>query len=49
MPATYISEIYDIDPKLADLYRKILALNTYLLFTREDLNMTEEEYRNSGY
>lgn len=45
---SYISEIYEIDPKLADLYKKILSLNTYLLFTREDLNLTEEDMKQLG-
>lgn len=32
----YIADIYDLEPKLPDLYRKILALNDYLLFTNSN-------------
>ena len=28
----YVADIYELDPKLPDLYRKILALNDYMLF-----------------
>ena len=45
---SYIREIYEIDPDLAQLYKKILSLNTYLLFTREDLNLTEENMKQLG-
>lgn len=31
----YVAEIYDLDPKLPDLYRKLLALNDYILFTND--------------
>lgn len=45
---SYMQEIYDIDPNLLDLYRKILALNNYLLFTQEDLHMTDENKMQLG-
>ena len=45
---SYLSDIYDIEPKLADLYRKILALNNYLLLTRENLGMTDENNMQIG-
>lgn len=45
---SYAADIYEIDPKLPDLYRKIIALNTYLLFTREDLNLTEDDMKQLG-
>ena len=45
---SYMKEIYDVDPNLLDLYRKILALNNYLLFTQEDLNMTDENKMQIG-
>ena len=32
----YIADIYDLEPKLPELYRKILALNDYLLFTNSN-------------
>ena len=45
---SYISDIYELDPKLPDLYRKILALNTYLLYTKEDLGLTEDDKKQIG-
>ena len=44
----YMKEIYEINPTLIDLYRKILALNDYLLFTKEDIGMTEEDKHQLG-
>ena len=44
----YMEEIYEINPTLIDLYRKILALNDYLLFTKEDIGMTEEDKHQFG-
>ena len=44
----YMKEIYEINPTLIDLYRKILALNDYLLFTKEDIGMTEENKHQFG-
>ena len=44
----YMEEIYEINPTLIDLYRKILALNDYLLFTKEDIGMTEEDKHQLG-
>ena len=44
----YMKEIYEINPTLIDLYRKILALNDYLLFTKEDIGMTEEDKHQFG-
>ena len=45
---SYLSEIYDINPKLSDLYRKIIALNNYLLLTRENLGMTDDNKMQIG-
>lgn len=42
---TYIADIYDLEPKLPDLYRKILSLNDYLLFTNDE-NMISEDNKN---
>ena len=38
---SYVQFIYQLDPQLPDLYRKIMALNDYLLFTREDVGITD--------
>ena len=45
---SYLSDIYDINPKLSDLYRKIIALNNYLLLTKETLGMSEENKMQIG-
>lgn len=45
---SYISSIYELDPKLPDLYRKIIALNSYLLYTKEDIGMTEDDKKQIG-
>ena len=45
---SYLSDIYDINPKLPDLYRKIIALNNYLLLTKETLGMSEENKMQIG-
>jgi hypothetical protein len=37
-----------IDPSLIDLYGKIIALNDYLLFEKEDLGMTDENKMQLG-
>lgn len=44
---SYLSDVYDINPKLPDLYRKILALNNYLLFTRE-IELTDDDKKQMG-
>ncbi len=46
---SYLSEIYDVDPRLPDLYRKILALNDYLLFVREDVGITDTDKKLLGF
>lgn len=45
---SYLSDIYDINPKLPDLYRKILALNNYLLLTKENIGITDENKMQLG-
>ena len=45
---SYLSNIYDINPKLPDLYRKIIALNNYLLLTKETLGMNEDNKMQIG-
>lgn len=44
----YLGDIYDIEPKLADMYRKILTLNRYMLFTKEDLGITDKDMKLAG-
>ena len=43
----YIADIYDLEPRLPDLYRKILALNDYLLFTNAN-ELTEDSNNQLG-
>lgn len=45
---SYLNDIYDINPKLPDLYRKIIALNNYLLFTKEDIGITDDNTMQLG-
>ena len=40
----YSDEIYDLNPKLIGLYEKILVLNTYLLLSKSDLNITDKPH-----
>lgn len=44
---SYVADIYEINPKLPELYRKIIALNDYLLFSREFV-LTEENKMQMG-
>ena len=45
---TFSEEIEKINPKLLDLYEKIIALNNYLLFEKEDIGMTDENKMQLG-
>lgn len=45
---SYMSEIYNLNPRLLDLYRKIIALNDYLLFTNSKLEITEDNQLQMG-
>ena len=44
----YKSEIDNINPKLIKIYKEILLLNDYLLFTKEDLGITDENKLQMG-
>lgn len=44
----YIREVNDLNPKLADLYEKIIALNNYLLYTKADFELTDENKMQLG-
>lgn len=44
----YAEDIYEISPKLIDLYEKILALNNYLLLSKENLDINDKETRQIG-
>ena len=44
----YENEINNINPELIDLYNKILLINDYLLLTKEDLGLTDENKMQLG-
>ena len=44
----YETEINRLNPELIDLYKKILLLNDYLLLTKEDLGLTDENKMQIG-
>lgn len=46
---SYLNDIYDVNPILPDLYRKILALTNYLLFTKEDLGINDKQKLQFGF
>lgn len=37
-----VEKISDLNPELPEIYAQIMALNKYVLFTREDLGMTDD-------
>lgn len=44
----YSEEIYELNPKLIELYDKIIALNTFLLLSKSDLNINDKNTRLIG-
>lgn len=44
----FINEINDINPKLIDLYNKIISLNTYLLYTKNDFGIDDNNKMQLG-
>lgn len=44
----YYKDISMVDPTLPDLYNKIMAMNTYLLFEKEDLGISDKNNRQIG-
>lgn len=43
-----IGEVYDFSPELADWYRQIVILNDYLLFTKNNMGISERNKKQSG-
>lgn len=43
-----IGELYEISPELPSLYRDIIIINDYLLFTKNNMGMSEENKKQSG-
>ena len=46
--ASYEDDIKHLNPDLCDLYRKILAINSYLLYTNENVEITDKNKRQIG-
>lgn len=46
--ASYEEDINSINPKLMDLYKKIIALNTYLLYVNGEENLTDKNKMQIG-
>ena len=44
----YEEEISNINPQLCELYRKIISLNNYLLFTKNDIGMSDKNKMQIG-
>lgn len=44
----YKKEIERLSPELCDLYSKIIALNNYSLFTKENIGMTDKDTKQIG-
>lgn len=43
-----IGELYELSPELPSLYRDILLLNDYLLFTKNNMGISENDKKQSG-
>ena len=43
-----IGELYEMSPELPSLYRDIIIINDYLLFTKNNMGMSEENKKQSG-
>lgn len=43
-----IGEIYELNPELPSLYRDIVILNEYLLFTKNNMGISEKNKKQSG-
>ena len=44
----YMDDIERLDPSLKDLYTKIISLNNYLLYTKSDFGLTDEQKMQLG-
>lgn len=45
---TLVGELYDICPELPQLYREIRTINEYLLFTKNNMGISEKNKKQSG-
>ena len=44
----YVADIYELDPKLPELYRNIIALNEYMLFSVNDIEINDKNKNQLG-
>ena len=44
----YIADIYELDPKLPELYRTIIALNEYMLFSADNIEINDKNKNQLG-
>lgn len=44
----YIEELYDIDSRLPQMYKEILALNNYMIFASPDLGINDKDRKQIG-
>lgn len=44
----YIADIYELNPKLPELYRNIIALNEYMLFNVDDIEINDKNKNQLG-
>lgn len=44
----YIEDLYDIDSRLPQMYKELIALNNYMIFNSSDLGITDKDRRQIG-
>ena len=44
----YIEDLYDIDSRLPQLYKELIALNNYMIFNSSDLGITDKDRKQIG-
>lgn len=44
----YIEELYDIDSRLPQMYKEVLALNNYMIFASPDLGINDKDRKQIG-
>lgn len=44
----YVQDIYELNPKLPELYRNIIALNEYMLFNVDDIEINDKNKNQMG-
>ena len=44
----YIEDLYDIDSRLPQMYKELIALNNYMIFSSSDLGITDKDRKQIG-